>query len=115
MTALPVLFLTFDAAIKLLRIEPVVASFVRLGYDPGISRGLGLLELMCVAAYALPRFSVLGALLLTGYLGGAIATHLRLGDPLLTHTLFPLYVAALAWGGLYLRDERLGSFLPVKN
>jgi hypothetical protein len=111
LSALPVMFLVFDGVIKVLRIQPVIDSFVQLGYDPDISVALGLLELTCVAVYLVPRTALSGAILLTGYLGGAIATHLRLGHPLFTHTLFPTYVAALLWGGLVLRRERLRSVL----
>jgi hypothetical protein len=114
-SALPVLFLTFDAVIKLLAIQPVVDSFIRLGYDPGIAKAIGTLELACLAVYLIPRTSVAGAVLLTGFLGGAIATHLRLGDPLLTHTLFPAYVAALLWGGLLLRRDELRSILFART
>jgi hypothetical protein len=73
---------------------------------------IGVVELVCLTLYAIPRTSVLGALLLTGYLGGAVATHLRVENPLLGYTLFPLYVAALVWGGLYLRNERLRAVVP---
>jgi hypothetical protein len=73
--------------------------------------GIGMVLALCVALYAIPRTSLFGALLLTGYLGGAIATHVRVGDPLWTHTLFPIYVAAMVWGGLVLRDQRLRAFL----
>jgi hypothetical protein len=112
-TAIPVLFLTFDTTIHLLNITPVVESFVRLGYPAGIGSGLGLIELVCLAAYLVPRTAIVGAILLTGWLGGAIATHLRVGDPLFTHILFPLYVALLLWGGLYLRDARLRQMLQA--
>jgi len=113
-TTLPVLFLLFDATIKLLRISPVLQSFVHLGYDPQIAVGIGILELICVALYLVPRTSFAGAILFTGYLGGAVATHLRIGDPLLTHVLFPTYVAALLWGGLLLRDARLRALIFLK-
>jgi hypothetical protein len=110
-TTFPVLFLLFDGAIKLLRISPVLQSFVHLGYDPQIAVGIGILELIFVALYLVPRTSIAGAVLFTGYLGGAVATHLRIGDPLLTHVLFPTYVAALLWGGLLLRDARLRAVI----
>ena len=99
MTALPVLFLLFDSVIKLIRIDPVVQSFTELGYPVELAIGIGLLELVCLTAYVIPRSSVLGAILLTGYLGGAVATHVRVGSPLFTHVLFPVYVAALLWEG----------------
>jgi hypothetical protein len=107
-----VLFLLFDAGIKLARIQPVIDSFASLGW-PELSRPLGLLELVLLAIYVFPRTGVLGAVLLTGYLGGAVATHLRIADPLLTHTLFPVYVGALLWGGLVLRDARVRHVVPL--
>ena len=113
-TALPVLFLLFDSAIKLAGIQPVVDSFVQLGWPADLAFGLGALELVCIALYLTPRTSVLGAVLLTGYLGGAIATHARIESPLLTHTLFPVYVALLLWAGLFLREPRLRQLLPLR-
>lgn len=107
LSALGVLFLLWDGVIKLMAIQPVVDSFARLGYPPALALGIGILELVCTALYVLPSTSFAGAVLLTGYLGGAVATHLRVGDPLLTHVLFPSYVGALVWGGLVLRDARL--------
>ena len=79
----------------------------QLGYPESVIQPLGLILLACVIIYLIPRTAILGAVLLTGYMGGAIATHVRVGSPLMTHELFPIYVAALFWGGLYLRDERL--------
>jgi hypothetical protein len=110
-TALPVLFLAFDTAIKLVGIEPVVESFRELGYPVSLARGIGLLELVCLSFYLAPRTAPIGAVLLTGYLGGAVATHVRVESPLLSHTLFPIYVGALLWLGLYLRDRRVRAFL----
>jgi hypothetical protein len=110
-TAIPVLFLAFDIIIKLLRLQPVTASFVRLGYPTSSALAIGTLELVCLALYLVPRTALVGVVLLTGYLGGAVASHLRIGDPLLSHILFPTYVAALLWGGLVLRDARLRSLL----
>lgn len=107
LSALAVLFLTFDSVIKLLHIAPVVESFAKLGYPEHLALGIGLLELACLAVHLVPRTAVLGAVLLTGFLGGAIATHLRVEDPLFGYTLFPTYVAALLWGGLALRDPRV--------
>ena len=113
MTALPVLFLIFDGVIKLIQPAPVIESFTKLGWDAGISTGIGILELACVAVYVVRSTSVLGAILLSGYLGGAVATHLRVGDPLFSHVLFPLYVGAFLWGGLYLSEDRLRSVVPL--
>ena len=110
-----VLFLMFDSTAKLLQVQPVIDGTIRLGYPPDIVFGLGVTLLTCIAAYLIPRTSVLGALLLTGYLGGAVATHVRVESPLFTHVLFPTYVAALLWAGLLLRDAQLRAFLPVRR
>src|SRR5437879_5129405 len=103
-SAIPILFLLFDGVIKLMRIAPVLESMAKLGYPEGLARGIGILELFCVALYVIPRTSVLGAILLTGYLGGAVASHLRIGDPLFSHVLFPTYVGLMIWTGIFLRD-----------
>ncbi len=115
MTALPVLFLLFDSVIKLMQITPVVESFNQLGYPASLAPAIGILELVCIALYVIPRTSILGAILLTGYLGGAVATHVRVGSPLFSHVLFPIYVAVLIWGGLVLRDERLRGLVPLRS
>ena len=107
LTALPVLFLLFDSTIKLLVIQPVVDSFRHLGWPVHLAATLGALELICLILYLVPRTAPLGALLLTAYLGGAVATHVRIESPLLTHVLFPVYVAVLLWIGLLLREPRL--------
>lgn len=104
--------LVLDSVGKLLEVEAVVKTTVELGYPPDVVFGLGVVLLVCVLAYLVPRTSILGAVLLTGYLGGAIATHVRVGNPLFTHTLFPAYVAALLWGSLMLRDPRLRALAP---
>jgi hypothetical protein len=114
LSSVAVLFLLFDSAGKLLKVSPVVAGTVQLGYPESIVRALGLVLLLCVMVYAIPRSSVVGAILLTGYLGGAIATHVRVGSPLLTHVLFPVYVAAFIWGGLILRDTRVRAVLDTR-
>lgn len=114
MTGLVVLFLTFDGVFKLLLPAPVIEGSAQLGYGVGSIFGIGLLLLACVAVYVIPRTSLIGAVLLTGYLGGAIATHVRVGNPLFTHTLFPIYVAALIWGGLYLRDRRVRALISAR-
>jgi hypothetical protein len=114
-TALPVLFLIFDSSIKLAHIGPVTDAFARLGMPDGLAEWIGALELACLGLYLLPRTAPLGAVLLTGFLGGAVVLHLRLGDPLATHTLFPIYIGALAWAGLYLRDARVRALAsPVR-
>jgi hypothetical protein len=110
-TAIPVLFLMFDVAIKLVGHPAVAASCVELGLPPDIGPALGWLLAGCLALYLVPRTAPLGAVLLTGYLGGAVLTHLRVGHPLFSHTLFPIYVGALLWTGLFLRDDRVRRLL----
>jgi len=111
-SGLVVAFLLFDGAIKLIPLDIVISTSRELGIPAEFARVLGVLTLLGAALYAFPRTAVLGAILLTGYLGGAIWTHMRIGSPLFSHTLFPTYVAAFVWGGLILRDERLRAFLP---
>jgi hypothetical protein len=110
-----VLFLLFDSAIKLAMIQPVVDSFGRLGWPVHLAPAIGVLQLLCLGLYLVPRTAPLGALLLTGFLGGAVATHVRIESPLLTHILFPVYVAALLWVGLLLREPRLRDLLPLRT
>jgi len=110
-----VLFLLFDSTGKLLRVQPVVDGTIRLGYPPELVFSLGVVLLSCVLAYMIPCTSVLGALLLTGYLGGAVATHVRVENPLFSHVLFPTYVGALIGGGLILRDGRVRALLPIRR
>ena len=112
MSGLAVAFLIFDSLGKLLQVQPVIDGTKQLGYSPDLVFGLGVTLISCVLAYLVPWTSVLGAVLLTGYLGGAVATHVRVGNPLVTHVLFPTYIAALLWGGLMLRDARLRALLP---
>jgi hypothetical protein len=107
LTGLATLFLLFDASFKFMTTPEAITATRELGWPTNVIPLLGVIELVCLALYLVPRTAALGALLWTGYLGGAIATHLRIGNPLLTHTLFPIYVAALIWGGLWLRDRRL--------
>lgn len=114
-SGLVVLFLLADGAMKLVPLDIVVTTGAQLGIPAHLNRLLGVLTLICVVLYAFPRTSVLGAILLTGYLGGAIYTHLRADSPLLTHTLFGVYVGLLAWGGLYLRDRRVRALIPWRT
>lgn len=116
MSGLVVLFLLFDGAIKLPPIAVVPETLDQLGYGTSIAlaRGLGVMTLICAALYAWPRTAVLGAILLTGLYGGAMATHLRVGSPLFSHLLFGFYLGLLTWGGLYLRDPRLRALIPFK-
>jgi hypothetical protein len=115
MSALPALFLFVDGVGKLVKPAPVVAGTVELGYPESVLLGLGIVLLACTVLYVIPRTAILGAILLTGYLGGAVATHVRVGSPLFTHILVPVYVAVLLWGGLYLRDERLRALIPMRR
>ena len=115
LTGLVAAFLTFDTVMKLLQLAPAVQGTTELGYPAGTVVVIGAIELVCLVLYLVPRTSVLGALVLTGYLGGAIATHVRVGSPLPTHTLFPIYVALMVWGGLYLRESRLRQLLPFRT
>jgi hypothetical protein len=115
MSALPVLFLLMDGVMKLVKPEFVVKATVQLGYPESVIFGLGIVVLVCVILYVVPRTAVLGAILLTGYLGGAVATHVRVGDSLFSHALFPVYFAILLWGGLYLREERLRALIPLRS
>jgi DoxX-like protein len=106
-TGIVVLFLAFDVGIKFSGASAAVKGTTDLGFAAGQLLPIALIELTCFVLYLIPRTAPLGAVLFTGYLGGAIATHLRLGNPLFTHVLFPIYVAALLWGGLYARDARV--------
>ena len=115
MSALVALLLLFDCAIKVMRLPPAVEGTVRLGYPESLVFGIGIIELVCILVYVIPRTSVLGAILLTGYLGGAVATNLRVGNPLFSHVLFPIYVGVLVWGGLFLRDHRLRALIPLRK
>ena len=113
LSALVVLFLLFDGIIKVIEMDIVKETLTQLGYPPNIGFGLGVITLAIAVLYAVPRTAVLGAILLTGLLGGAMATHLRVGSPLFSHLLFGLYIGLMAWGGLYLRNEKLRALLPL--
>ena len=112
LAGLPLVFLTWDAAMKLLAVPQVIEASSRLGFAPSTLPVLGAVELAAVVLTIVARTRVLGAVLLTAYLGGAVETHVRLGDPLLSHTLFPIYFAALIWGGLSLIDARVRQSSP---
>lgn len=105
------LFMAFDAGMKLLQAAPAIEATAQLGYPTSVVLWLGVVQLVCLALYLIPRTAVLGAVLWTGYLGGAVATHVRVESSLFGHILFPLYVAALLWGGLWLRDLRVRRLL----
>jgi hypothetical protein len=110
-----VLFLLMDAVMKLLALPVVLQTTAELGYPLTGVRALGLLLLLCTGLYAWPRTAVLGAVLLTAYLGGAVATHVRIDNPLFSHVLFGVYIGLLVWGGLYLRDARIRELLPLRR
>jgi hypothetical protein len=113
LSALPSLLLAFSGAIKLMHSPEIVANFTgKFGYSEGALAPIGLLEIALVIVYLVPRTAVLGAVLLTGYLGGAVATHVRIGDP---SAVTPLIVGVLLWAGLYLRDARLHALLPLRK
>ena len=114
LSGLPTLFLLFDAVMKFVKPAPVIKGTVELGYPESVLFGLGVVLLICTILYAIPRTAVLGAILLTGYLGGAVATHVRVGGPLFD-VIFPVIFGALIWGGLYLRDERLRALVPFRS
>jgi hypothetical protein len=117
LSGLIILFMIFDGVIKLPPLEVVTQTMVPLGWpaDVNVARLLGVIGLISTALYALPRTSVLGAILLTGYLGGAIATNMRVGSPLFSHTLFSVYLGIILWGGLYLRDPRVRALIPFSK
>jgi hypothetical protein len=111
LTTLAVAFLAFDGAMKLVKPPVVVKATVELGYPESTIVGIGVLLLVCTLIHLIPRTSILGAVLLTGYLGGAVASDVRIGNPLCSHVLFPAYIAAMVRGGLYLRDTRLHTLI----
>ncbi len=115
LSGLAVVFLLFDGVIKLIPLDVVVETSRQLGIPADIAFMLGVLTLIGALLYAWPKTSVLGAILLTGYLGGAIYVHVRAGSPLFSHTLFGVYLGILLWGGLYLRDERLRLIFPWRR
>jgi hypothetical protein len=117
LSGLVIVFLMFDGAIKLVPWPIVTETMDRMGYgsDDALMRGLGAITIVCTVLYAIPPTSILGAILLTGYLGGAIASHLRIGSPLFTHTLFGLYLGLMLWGGLWLRNRNLRRLIPFRR
>ncbi|NUN68199.1 MAG: DoxX family protein [Bacteroidetes bacterium] len=115
MWAIAVLFMLFDTGIKLVRESHAVEGTTQLGYPDSTVQLLGVIEAVCLVLYLIPRTSVLGMVLMTGYLGGAVATHVRLENPLFSHVLFSVYIALLMWGALYLREPRLRALLPFRT
>lgn len=108
-------FTLFDAATKLARPAPVTAAFARTGWPVELSVPVGIILLVCTVLYLIPRTSILGAILLTGYLGGAVATNLRLENPMFSNTLFPVYFGILAWVALWLRNGKLRELIPLRK
>jgi hypothetical protein len=117
LSTLTVLFLVMDIGFKFIRPIPpqVLQSMTQLGIQPGLLTAIGILLLLCTVLYVVPATSVLGAVLLTGYLGGAVSVHVRVGNPLFGYVLFPVYVGVLMWAGLYLRESRLLALLPLRK
>jgi hypothetical protein len=115
MSGLVTAFLLFDAVIHLLKPAPVVEAFAKLHLPLSLAVELGIVELLCLVLYVIPRTSILGAVLLTGYLGGAVATQMTTSNSLFGEILFPVYVGVLVWGGIYLRDDRLRTLFPWRS
>jgi len=114
-SGLVTVFMLFDSVIHILKPRPVVDAFTKLGFPMRLAAPLGLVSLTCVLLYVFPRTSVLGAILLTGYLGGAVAIQVPTGNPFFGEILFPVYIGIFAWGGIYLRDERLRALIPWRS
>jgi hypothetical protein len=115
LSILPALFLLLDGVMKWMKPEIVVKTTVEIGYQENIIVPLGIVLLICTVLYLIPQTSALGAVLLTGYLGGAVATNARIGSPLFSHILFPVYIVVLLWGGLFLRDPRVTALIPFRR
>lgn len=115
LSGLVVAFLLMDLSMKLLQVAPAVETTRELGYPASVVFPLGVLQLALLALYLVPRTAPLGAVLWTGYLGGAIATHVRVQNPLFSHVLFPVYVGAFLWIGLYLRDRRVADLISTES
>ena len=115
LSALTILFMLFDGVSKLAMEHHVVEATAQIGYPTDVIRPLGIILLMCTIFYAIPRTAIFGAILLTAYLGGAVASKVRIEDPLFGSILFGVYFGILAWGGLYFRDERLRALIPLRR
>lgn len=114
LSILAVLFMLFDAVGHLLKPAPVVQAFLQLGIPLSLSVDLGIIQLLCVLVYVIPRTAILGAVLITGYLGGAVAIHMRVGNPLF-ECIFPIIIATFFWAGLFLRDSGLRTIFPISK
>ena len=110
-SALPVLMLLFSGVVKLMKPVAVLEEFGRLGYPESLIVGIGIVEIFCAVVYLIPRSSILGAILVTGYLGGATATHVRIGDQF----FIPIVFGVAIWAGLFLRDDRLRALIPLRS
>ena len=117
LSGLVIVFLLFDGAIKLVPRPVVTETMDKMGYGSSetLARSLGIITIVCTVLYSVPPTSILGAILLTGYLGGAMASHVRIGSPLFTHTMFGLYLGLMVWGGLWLRDPGLRNLIPFRR
>lgn len=115
LSGIAVLFMLFDTVIHAMKPPAVIQGFAQLGFPLSAAIPLSTIEFIAIVLYVIPRTSVLGAILLTGYLGGAIAIQVRVGAPLLSTVLAPVYVALFLWGGLYLRDERVRTLIPLRR
>ena len=117
LSGLVIVFLLFDGAIKLVPWPVVTETMDKMGYGSSetLARSLGIITIACTVLYSVPPTSILGAILLTGYLGGAMASHVRIDSPLFTHTLFGFYLGLMLWGGLWLRDPSLRSWIPFRR
>ena len=115
MSGIAVLFMLFDSITKILKTPQVMQASVKLGYPENTIPIIGLILLVLTIVYIIPRTSIFGAILLTGYLGGAVASNLRIMNPLFSNTLFPIYFAILVWGGIYLRDNFISQFVPFRK
>ena len=117
LSGLVIVFMLFDGAIKLVPWPVVTETMDRIGYgsSESLARALGVITVACTVLYAVPPTSILGAILLTGYLGGAMTSHVRIGSPLFSHTLFGFYLGLMVWGGLWLRDRRLRTLIPLRR
>jgi len=117
LSGLVVLFLLFDGTAKLVPWPVVSETMDKMGYGSSetLARSVGIITILCTVLYSVPPTSILGAILFTGYLGSAAASHVRIGTPLLTHILFGVYPCLMAWGCLWLRDGRVGTTLPLSR
>jgi len=115
MSGLVIAFLIFDVGIKLIGLPIVAETMVQIGWPAAMGFTIGVIEAICLVLYVVPQTAVLGAILWTAVLGGAVATHLRIADPLFSHTLFGVYLGLLMWGGVFFRDARLRALIPLRR